>query len=97
MLDRIIFIHPTKCAGTAISERLFKLKGYSDNNSALYSGYFFNGFFNSKESFKAFAISLSNDAPLFLEFVIKQSSLQKIQHWNEHFVHHPNLQDFQED
>ena len=45
MLDRIIFIHPTKCAGTAISERLFKLKGYSDNNSALYSGYFFNGFF----------------------------------------------------
>jgi len=34
---------------------------------------------------------------VFLEFVIKQSSLQKIQHWNEHFAHHLDLQDFQED
>jgi len=45
MLDKIIFIHPTKCAGTAISERMFKLKGGSDSNSAFYSGYSFNRFF----------------------------------------------------
>ena len=48
MLDKIILIHPTKCAGTTISERLFKLKGFSDNDSAFYSGYSFNRFYCSK-------------------------------------------------
>ena len=36
MLEKIILIHPTKCAGTTISKRLFKLKGFSDKNSAFY-------------------------------------------------------------
>jgi hypothetical protein len=47
LLDKIILIHPTKCAGTTISERLFKLKGFSDSDSAFYSGYSFNRFFQS--------------------------------------------------
>ena len=45
MLDKIILIHPTKCAGTAISENLFKLKGFSDRKSAFLSGYTFNRLF----------------------------------------------------
>jgi hypothetical protein len=28
VLDKIILIHPTKSAGTTISERLFKLRGF---------------------------------------------------------------------
>ena len=51
MLDKIILIHPTKCAGTTISERLFKLRGFSDNDSAFYSGYSFNQFFQNNIQF----------------------------------------------
>ena len=51
LLDKIILIHPTKCAGTTISERLFKLKGFSDNDSAFYSGYSFNRFFQNNIKF----------------------------------------------
>ena len=51
LLDKIILIHPTKCAGTTISERLFKLKGFSDSNSAFYSGYSFNLFFQNNIQF----------------------------------------------
>ena len=47
MLDKIILIHPTKCAGTAISENLFKLKGFSDRKSAFLSGYTFNRLFQN--------------------------------------------------
>ena len=45
MLDKIILIHPTKCAGTTISKTLYKLKGFSDNKSAFLSGYTFNRLF----------------------------------------------------
>ena len=45
MLDKILLIHPTKCAGTTISKRLFTLKGFSDINSSILSGYTFNRFF----------------------------------------------------
>ena len=51
LLDKIILIHPTKCAGTTISERLFKLKGFSDSDSAFYSGYSFNRFFQNNIEF----------------------------------------------
>jgi hypothetical protein len=51
MLDKIILIHPTKCAGTTISERLFKLKGFSDNDSAFYSGLSFNRVFQNNIQF----------------------------------------------
>ena len=51
VLDKIILIHPTKCAGTTISERLFKLRGFSDNDSAFYSGYSFNRFFQKNIQF----------------------------------------------
>ena len=51
MLDKIILIHPTKCAGTTISEKLFKLKGLSDKRSAFYSGYSFNRFFQKNIQF----------------------------------------------
>ena len=60
MLDRIIFIHPTKCAGTAVSEKLFKLKGYSNNNSAFYSGYSFNRFFQRNIQFFYFIFHSRN-------------------------------------
>ena len=51
MLDKIIFIHPTKCAGTTISKRLFQLKGFSEKESAFYSGYSFNLFFQKNIQF----------------------------------------------
>jgi len=51
VLNNIIFIHPTKCAGTTISKRLFKLKGFSNKDSAFYSGYSFNLFFQKKIQF----------------------------------------------
>ena len=57
----------------------------------------FKGFFNPKESLRVFAISLSKDAPLFLELVIKQNFLQKILRLNVHFVHHLNLLNFPKD
>ena len=47
MLDKIILIHPTKCAGTTISENLFKLKGFSDRKSAFLSGHTFNRLFQN--------------------------------------------------
>jgi hypothetical protein len=47
MLDKIILIHPTKCAGTAISENLYRLRGFSDRNSAFLSGYTFNRLFQN--------------------------------------------------
>ena len=53
MLDKIILIHPTKCAGTTIPENLYKLKGFSDRNSAFLSGYTFNRFFQNN-TFYAF-------------------------------------------
>ena len=56
MLDKIILIHPTKCAGTTISEKLFKLKGLSDKRSAFYSGYSFNRFFQKNIQFFYFVI-----------------------------------------
>jgi len=60
MLDKIILIHPTKCAGTTISERLFKLKGFSDNDSAFYSGYSFNRFFQNNIQFFYFIFHSKN-------------------------------------
>lgn len=51
MLEKIIFVHPTKCAGTTISKRLFKLKGFSEKDSAFYSGYSFNLFFQKNIRF----------------------------------------------
>ena len=60
MLDKIILIHPTKCAGTTISERLFKLKGFSDNDSAFYSGYSFNHFFQNNIRFFYFIFHSKN-------------------------------------
>jgi len=60
VLDKIILIHPTKCAGTAISERLFKLKGFSDNDSAFYSGYSFNRVFQNNIRFFYFIFHSKN-------------------------------------
>jgi len=51
IIDKIILIHPTKCAGTTISKKLFKLKEFSDNASAFYSGYSFNHFFQKNIRF----------------------------------------------
>jgi len=66
MLDKIILIHPTKCAGTAISERLFKLKGFSDSNSAFYSGYSFNRFFQNNMRFFYFIFHSKNLVVYFI-------------------------------
>ena len=60
VLDKIILIHPTKCAGTTISERLFKLKGFSDNDSDFYSGYSFNRFFQKNIQFFYFIFHSKN-------------------------------------
>ena len=69
MLDKIILIHPTKCAGTAISERLFKLKGFSDSNSAFYSGYSFNRFFQNNMRFFYFIFHSKNLVVYFIYFL----------------------------
>ena len=66
LLDKIILIHPTKCAGTTISERLFKLKGFSDNDSAFYSGYSFNRFFQSNIQFFYFIFHSRNLVMYFI-------------------------------
>ena len=66
MLDKIILIHPTKCAGTTISERLFKLKGFSDNDSAFYSGYSFNQFFQRNIQFFYFIFHSKNLVVYFI-------------------------------
>tara|TARA_B110000008_G_scaffold265215_1_gene290175 strand:+ start:205 stop:984 length:780 start_codon:yes stop_codon:yes gene_type:complete len=66
MLDKIILIHPTKCAGTTISERLFKLKGFSDNDSAFYSGYSFNRFFQNNIQFFYFIFNSRNLVMYFI-------------------------------
>jgi len=70
MLDKIILIHPTKCAGTTISEKLFKLKGFSDKKSAFYSGYSFNRFFQKNIRLFYFFIHSRNLAiyPFYLLF-----------------------------
>ena len=47
MLDKIILIHPTKCAGTTISKNLYKLKGFSNRKSDFLSGYNFNLIFQN--------------------------------------------------
>ena len=60
MLNKIILIHPTKCAGTTISERLFKLKGFSDKDSSFYSGYSFNRFFQNNIQFFHFIFHSKN-------------------------------------
>ena len=51
ILDKILFIHPTKCAGTSISKRLLRLKGFSEKKSNFYSGYSFNIFFQKHIKF----------------------------------------------
>ena len=66
MLDKIILIHPTKCAGTTISERLFKLKGFSDSDSAFYSGYSFNRFFQNNIRFFYFIFHSKNLVVYFI-------------------------------
>jgi len=66
LLDKIILIHPTKCAGTTISERLFKLKGFSDNDSAFYSGYSFNRFFQNNIQFFYFIFHSRNLVVYFI-------------------------------
>ena len=69
MLDKIILIHPTKCAGTTISERLFKLKGFSDNDSAFYSGFSFNRFFQSNIRF-FYSIFHSKNLVVYFSYLI---------------------------
>jgi len=69
MLDKIILIHPTKCAGTTISKRLFKLKGFSDKNSAFYSGYSFNHFFQKNIQFFYFIFNSKNIVLYFSYFL----------------------------
>ncbi|MEC9209257.1 MAG: hypothetical protein VX762_02395 [Bacteroidota bacterium] len=66
VLDKIILIHPTKCAGTTISERLFKLKGFSNNDSAFYSGYSFNRFFQNNIRFFYFIFHSKNLVVYFI-------------------------------
>ena len=69
LLDKIILIHPTKCAGTTISERLFKLKGFSDNDSAFYSGYSFNRFFQNNIQFFYFIFHSKNLVMYFIDLL----------------------------
>ena len=59
-IKNIILIHPTKCAGTTISKRILKLKGYSDFKSKIYSGYNFNLFFQKNIKFFHFIIHTKN-------------------------------------
>ena len=66
MLDKIILIHPTKCAGTTISKRLLKLKGFSENDSAFYSGYSFNRFFQKNIQFFYFIFHSKSLIPYFI-------------------------------
>ena len=66
VLDKIILIHPTKCAGTTISERLFKLRGFSDNYSAFYSGFSFNRFYQSNIRVFYFIFHSKNLAMYFI-------------------------------
>jgi len=66
MLDKIILIHPTKCAGTTISERLFKLRGFPDHDSAFYSGYSFNRFFQKNIQFFYFIFHSKNLVVYFI-------------------------------
>ena len=67
MLEKIILIHPTKCAGTTVSENLFKLKGFSDNKSAFFSGYSFNRLFQNNIQVFYF-IFHSNNVILYLVY-----------------------------
>ena len=60
MLEKIVLIHPTKCAGTTISKRLFTLKGFSEINSSILSGYTFNRFFQENIQIFYFIIHSRN-------------------------------------
>lgn len=60
VLNDIILIHPTKCAGTTISQQLFRLKGLSENTSAFYSGHYFNAFFQKNIQFFYFIFHSRN-------------------------------------
>jgi len=66
MLDKIILIHPTKCAGTTISEKLFQLKGLPDKKSAFYSGYYFNRFFQKNIQIFYFMFNSKNIVLYFI-------------------------------
>ena len=72
-LDKIILIHPTKCAGTTISKRLFQLKGVSEKKSNLYSGYSFNIFFQ-------------NNIQLFYVIIHSKNILAHIMQWLFHLI-----------
>ncbi len=68
-IDNIILIHPTKCAGTTISNKLLKLKGYSKNKRKLYSGYKFNIFFQDNIRLFYFIIN-SNKKILIPTYIV---------------------------
>ena len=60
MVNNLLLIHPTKCAGTSISKKILELQGYSNYWSNYYSGYSFNRFFQKNIQFFYFIFYSKN-------------------------------------